>query len=351
MRMSDAGLSLNETFKALCLGYAPFRWQRRLFDWLADGNIPPSCSLPTGLGKTSIIPIWLIALAHSARKNSTEAPLTRRLVYIVNRRTVVDRATDDAQRLLGCIYRSGERDRLPWATDEAIAALGLNDQSSLPDENAPTVAARRTALAALSGDDTAAPAAVRTLRGELADNGEWKVNPARPAIIIGTVDMIGSKLLFSGYGDGRYGRAHHAGLIGQDALIVHDEAHLSPAFEALLRNVVAEQARCGASRPIRVMSLSATTRDGQDTASTDTTAFGLADEDHSDPPVKRRLSASKQLYVATAEKVKEADEIAARALELGTSSDRVLVYVRSPPAWTHPPRFRPAARRPHAAWQ
>jgi CRISPR-associated endonuclease/helicase Cas3 len=45
------------------------------------------------LGKTSIIPLWLIALA-------TGAALPRRLVYIVNRRTVVDQATDDAARML-----------------------------------------------------------------------------------------------------------------------------------------------------------------------------------------------------------------------------------------------------------
>ena len=48
-----------------------------------------------------------------------------------------------------------------------------------------------------------------------------------------TIDMIGSKLLFSGYGDGRYKRPQHAGLIGQDSLIVHDEAHLTPAFSKL----------------------------------------------------------------------------------------------------------------------
>lgn len=38
--------------------------------------------------------------------------------------------------------------------------------------------------------------------------------------------MIGSKLLFSGYGDRRYGRrAHHAGMVGRDTLTVHEDAH------------------------------------------------------------------------------------------------------------------------------
>ena len=69
--------------------------------------------------------------------------------------------------------------------------------------------------------------------------------------------MIGSKLLFSGYGDGRYRRAHHAGLMGQDTLIIHDEAHLSLPFSGMLRSLVAEQQKAGESRPVRVMELSA----------------------------------------------------------------------------------------------
>ena len=46
----------------------------------------------------------------------------------------------------------------------------------------------------------ASPLALSTLRGELADNREWQADPACAAIVIGTVDMIGSRLLFSGYG-------------------------------------------------------------------------------------------------------------------------------------------------------
>ncbi len=39
------------------------RWQLRLFERLVGGIAPRICDLPTGLGKTSVIPIWLIALA------------------------------------------------------------------------------------------------------------------------------------------------------------------------------------------------------------------------------------------------------------------------------------------------
>ncbi len=72
--------------------HAPLEWQRRLFaKYLAVGRIPRSVTLPTGLGKTSVIPIWLIALAQSASESAGVPRLPRRLVYIVNRRTVVVR--------------------------------------------------------------------------------------------------------------------------------------------------------------------------------------------------------------------------------------------------------------------
>lgn len=320
-------LDFEAAFRALDAAHrTPLRWQVRLHELFMRGDVPGVCRLPTGLGKTSVIPTWLIALCGGAS-------LPRRLVYIVNRRTVVDQATDDAERLLGCIYMSGQLDGLSWATDQAIAALGWEHRPALRDEHVCTVAALREALASLSGEGEAAPLAVSTLRGELADNGEWKKNPARPAIIIGTIDMIGSKLLFSGFGDGRYGRAHHAGLIGQDALIVHDEAHLSPAFDELLRSVAAEQARCGEPRPIRVMSLSATTRGdgiGSNRGRDGGSVFGIEDEDRLDPVVSQRLNARKTLTIVHAEEGKAAAGIPEEALRLGASPARVLIYVRSP---------------------
>ena len=44
-------------------GHPPFPWQVRLYEKFLSGEFPKQCNLPTGLGKTSIIPIWLIALA------------------------------------------------------------------------------------------------------------------------------------------------------------------------------------------------------------------------------------------------------------------------------------------------
>jgi CRISPR-associated endonuclease/helicase Cas3 len=73
--------------------------------------------------------------------------------------------------------------------------------------------------------------------------------------------MIGSRLLFRGYGDGRYFRPYHAGLLGVDALIVNDEAHLTPAFARLLMTV-RNQSPAGElpGRQFRTLLVSATDR-------------------------------------------------------------------------------------------
>jgi CRISPR-associated endonuclease/helicase Cas3 len=275
----------------------PFPWQRRLFARLVKGDLPRALNLPTGTGKTSVLLLWLLARAAGA-------PVPCRLVYVVNRRTVVDQATETVAQVCERL-RSPEDSR--WAQHKE-ALSGLHSK-----------------LAALcSAPSSGDPLGVSTLRGELADNQEWKADPARAAIVVGTVDMIGSKLLFSGYGDGPYHRAQHAGLIGQDVLLVHDEAHLTPAFSELLRGLVAAQRRAHELRRLHTLELSATQRDSGESV------FGLDGEDEHDPVISERLDAAKHLKLHA---VNERD-LTARLVELATRDEadasRVLVYVHSP---------------------
>ena len=262
--------------------HQPFRWQERLYDRFIVGDIPRFCDLPTGLGKTSVLTIWLIARAQNPA-------LPRRLVYVVNRRTVVDQATTEVEKLR---CRLQDPQLAPLAK-----ALGVGRETPLP---------------------------VSTLRGELADNGEWRADPARSAIIVGTVDMIGSKLLFSGYGDGRYLRPHHSGLIGQDTLVVHDEAHLTPAFSELLHSIVREQRKAAEPRPLRVMELSATTP-----ASREEVVFGLEPEDDLGT-VRQRLDAKKNLRICSVAKTDLEGKLVGLASEHESQPSKVLIYVRSP---------------------
>jgi CRISPR-associated endonuclease/helicase Cas3 len=182
------------------------------------------------------------------------------------------------------------------------------------------------------------PLAISTLRGQFADNGQWCADPARPAVVVGTVDMIGSRLLFNGYGCGFKTKPLHAGLLGQDTLIVHDEAHLEPAFQDLLVAIESEQVsgRTPDYRPCRVMALSATAR-GAD----DSTSFGLTSEEQSPPDVIpapptepihhvwRRLKAKKEIrFSENTDEKNLGGEIADLALKHESSGCAVLVFVR-----------------------
>jgi CRISPR-associated endonuclease/helicase Cas3 len=265
-------------------GHKPMLWQQRLFDEFAAGRIPSALDLPTGLGKTSVMALWLIARAQGAK-------LPRRLVYIVDRRAVVDQATAEAERL---------RDNI------AKAALGIE---KLP---------------------------ISTLRGRFVDNREWRDDPAAAAIIIGTVDMIGSRLLFSGYGVSPKMRPYHAGLLGADALVVLDEAHLVPPFEHLLRAIERDAALWPKNDQDRkllprftLLPLSATQRDVEESGS-GRPPFRLEEADRlTDPVAGKRLGATKRLRfepLAPKEQDRQLAEAAWKLAKMDGGFSRVAVF-------------------------
>ena len=263
MNWKAIGMNFNEEFKALT-GNLPFPWQEALFhDWFSRGEFPSSCNLPTGLGKTSVVGVWLLALAHNPRT------VPRRLVYVVNRRTVVDQTTAEVENYRSRLASDSIHPALKsvCAKLEELGSIALESQNGKPRS----------------------PLALSTLRGQFADNREWSADPSRPAVIVGTVDMIGSRLLFSGYGIGFKSKPLHAGFLGQDSLLIHDEAHLEPAFQKLLVGIEAEQKRSNDLRKLRVMELSATSRATEN-------AFSLSDADRANPEVTKRINATK--YVA-----------------------------------------------------
>ncbi len=200
----------------------------------------------------------------------------------------------------------------------------------LPRDCASSSTAMRTLKHALGLGDRSLP--ISTLRGQHVDNKEWLEDPSSPAIIVGTVDMIGSRLLFEGYGTSRKMRPYHAGLLGADALVVLDEAHLVPPFENLLAAVAANSAAFGprdeALRDLvprfKLLSLSAT---GRADASK---SFGLQEADLTHPVVRQRLDAPKRLSVLPLDDEKKLkDALAEQAWELakaGAAAVRIVVF-------------------------
>ena len=261
-------------------GLEPYPWQHRLYHCLITGHAPTSLDIPTGLGKSSAVLLYLLALAQGA-------PLPRRLAYVVDRRAIVDQT---AVAIRGWIRRIAEMSALARCYDD---------------------------LAAFPG---ASPVTLGILRGGLADDGEWRIDPARPAVVVGTVDMIGSRLLFSGYGDGLSRRALHAGLLGHDTFLMLDEAHLSPGMAGLVQAI--QRLRNDGERPgFRALTLSATP---------DTVAepFGLDHQDLENVELCRRYHAAKAINLELADdNVKRAERMAELAATFQTGS--ILIFART----------------------
>lgn len=251
-----------ETFKQLT-GNEPFDWQERLFHKFLAGEFPDACDIPTGLGKTHVMTIWLIALGCWMKQPSRKIPL--RLVYVVDRRVIVDQATDEAERLQKKLTEAIAQETHPL---HSLAQTFRN--------------------ASMKGGESLL--ALSTLRGQRADNREWCLDPSRPAIIVGTVDMIGSRMLFTGYGKvGINHRSLQAGLLGQDSLIVIDEAHLSPCFVDTQRDIHSFVQQGQSLRPFHVMTLSATLGDDGNTLTFD------EEKECQNEIAKLRLMARKQI--------------------------------------------------------
>lgn len=214
-------------------GYPPFPWQIRLAERAVAGQWPDALNLPTSSGKTAVLDVWL--WAHSVGTPGTP----KRLYYVIDRRLLVDAVADYAQELLA---RSGMAGHV-----------------------------------------------VRLRGGMGATEDTWMLNPSGLAVISTTLDQVGSRLLCRAYGSSRWTAPVHAGLVGNDALIVIDEAHLVEPFRQTLQRIA--RFRCKATDPVcspwHVLTMTATPLGNAEEVLT------LSDQDRTHPLLSRRLSATK----------------------------------------------------------
>ncbi len=243
----------------------PYPWQMRLTqEVLASERWPEVIELPTGAGKTAVLDTALYTLA------ARPGVFPRRIVFVIDRRIVVDQVYERADRI---------RDRIGQASDGILAELRtrLNGPDGLADADKPL--------------------GVAALRGGIPIDGEWARRPDQPWVIVSTVDQFGSRLLFRGYGVSERMRPVHAGLAGNDCLVILDEVHLSRAFADTLQDASSTgevPSICAVNsdllpRRFPVVEMSATP------ANEHATRFELTDDDlEGSPRLKQLVEASKR---------------------------------------------------------
>lgn len=285
-------------------GQPPFPWQVRLARRLADGGAwPTTLELPTGSGKTNAldIAVFHLALESASRKRSRRAPI--RIAYVVDRRLIVDSTYDHACAIRKALLTPANESVLRVA--EALKALSSDTEVPHREE----------------------PLHVSRLRGGAPREGDWTPSPAHPTIVCSTVDQVGSRLLFRGYGVSESMRPLHAGLLGEDALILLDEVHLSEPFRQTLTAI--QTFRKAERSPWTFVQLSATPHE----AASD--AFILDEDDRANPLLRQRLLASKKASLESVKSGANAERaalFAQRAFELSElhergAARRVLVVV------------------------
>ncbi len=246
-------------------GVEPFPWQSRLLGQvLESGAWPTTLALPTGTGKTSAIDIAVFALAvdivRARAGDARRMPL--RIVFVVDRRLIVDAAYERASHLAKALRESTHRIVVDVA--RSLASVGEPDFS---------------------------PLHVTRMRGGAPRERDWTPSPAHPTVLLSTVDQVGSRLLFRGYGVSPGMRSIHAGLLGDDALFLLDEVHLSEPFRQTMQRIA--KLRIAERRPWAFVELTATPRDAN------APAFQLNADDRDNPDLAARLAASKPTTLAT----------------------------------------------------
>lgn len=300
------------SYKSLRPPHSPMKWMERMFLRLIDGNPPSLVDLPTGAGKTDVIVIWLIALAWYGFSRDTTKPIPRRLVWVVNRRVLVQQAFRIATEL----------------------------RKELANSDATELEEMRAGLRAVCGNKSEIFQVVE-MRGQIVADKDWAIRPAMAQLIIGTVDQIGSRLLLQGYGLGKWGRPQQAGSLGVDSWVAVDEAHLAPAFVLTLRQL---RERCASSTdglpppfnaifarlPFWLTELSATPGLPRPSAEP---PFSLTEKEKADDAIKDRILAAdtRQVQIVSLPKGEKPKHILVQELveaAVRSKASRIAVFVR-----------------------
>ncbi len=191
-------------------GHTPHPWQADLISEEACEDL--LLRIPTGFGKTlGVASAWAW---HRLKRNDERWP--HRLVWCLPMRVLVEQTAAEIE-----------------------SALARTNLLRNPDSNE----ANRASVHILMGGE---------------DAGQWDQFPERPAVLVGTQDMLLSRALNRGYAASRARWPMQFGLLNQDALWVLDEVQLMDAGLATSAQLQSFRKEWPAGRPVRSWWMSAT---------------------------------------------------------------------------------------------
>lgn len=278
----------------------PYPWQQRLAEQVIQHDWPGAIDLPTGSGKTACIDIAIFAMACQASLPVEQLTAPRRIFFCVNRRVIVDEAHTRARHIA----------KLIWQAEQS----GTHDKPTLEK------VCKALRIVGGTGDDHAVPPLdVLELRGGIYHDSRWARSITQPTIICTTLDQLGSRLLFRGYGVTSNAAPIQAALIAYDSLILLDEAHISEPFRQTLEFVRqyldptkwAEQAI--GVQPVRVVPMTATPNEEMRRRG----VIQLDAADRATESLNKRLSANKPAELRKVNKV--IDEAVKAAIVMATA--------------------------------
>ena len=266
------------TFFEKATGHAPYDYQKRLAgDEPSEGErsnqggpcVSRLIDVPTGLGKTAaVVMAWLW---NRVVLNRPDWP--RRLVYCLPMRALVEQTRDNVQAWIV---------NLRQAADELELSQNARSELAWLREHSPVV----------------------LMGGE--EKRDWDIYPEKPAILIGTQDMLLSRALNRGYGMSRFRWPMHFALLNDDCLWILDETQLMGSGVETSAQLAAFRSRFPTVGCCATWWMSATldfNRLKTVDYSFETTSFGknllqLAAEDRKQSSVDKRLGAPKKIAQA-----------------------------------------------------
>ncbi len=194
-----------KTFDALfreATGYQPYGFQARI----ARDGLPNVVQAPTGSGKTGVILAWLWRRLYGPDPAGTP----RRLIYALPQRSLTEQLSGEVRG---------------W-----LANLGLTDEVAM----------------------------YVAMGARWETEGEWRDDLHKPAIVIGTADVLVSAALVRSVDVSRAIAPIDFALVANGAHWLIDEPQLSPQATTTMRQLAGFAARIGTAEPFGLTCLSAT---------------------------------------------------------------------------------------------